>query len=684
MSKLPLRFIPIGELLGDHEGAESLSLPSVLSAGGSENVTIDKHARLTSILGYTRKNTAAVASNTGAAATRLRGLWHYVNSALATPRIEIGIFDTGPGGSEYEWRQSTNGGATWTFVSNFGPNYIGKVPSFAQLGSTLVAAFGTGAIKTFDGTTLADADNTQLVAPTIVDGGAGSLLGTYRWKVVPRKSDGTRKFGSTFSARTTLTNRKATVTWTTDADATSYEVYRTSGAGEIAFQVGAVASGTLTFSDDVSDIRLIAGRMLQEYGEEPSVGLYFVFVHKERVFYVRTDTFPRRAYYSDPGLPYSIHLDSSFVDFTDAESFSDLAVGGIGNYEGMAVVFLERSVWTVSGTGQTQGAFIDFVRRRSNARVGAVSIRAVASVPRGSRFFDAQGTLAEISTNVLAYLTPYGDLRIFDGRHDAVIGYAKADTFARLSYGAREKAYCVSDTPRGEITWVFPADGDLEPNLAVTWNYKFGTMVDRPAWRFFAHAIEAETAQDSSVLLAGEGTRATGGFCYLLWDGITDPASTALTVRVTSKSLYGVGNALRGDGMSTAALMQYQKRWRWIEFLVFLSGPVTFTLEWWPGESDLDDQPYGRLTNVAVASSTLYDVNGVAIQDVAGNALTAPILRGIIRAKLKTTVVGKDRYLHSRGMRLRLSSTSTTATWSLAGMLVAYQLLPGLKRTFIR
>ena len=64
MAKLPLRFIPIGELLGDHEGTESLTLPSALSSGGSENVWIDKYARLTAVGGYARKNTTARSSGT--------------------------------------------------------------------------------------------------------------------------------------------------------------------------------------------------------------------------------------------------------------------------------------------------------------------------------------------------------------------------------------------------------------------------------------------------------------------------------------------------------------------------------------------------------------------------------------------------------------------------------------------
>jgi hypothetical protein len=165
VAKIPLRFIPIGELFGDFEGGESIALPQVLSSNGSKNFWIDKYARATSIDGYARKNSSAVTSDTGAAAMRLRALYHYVGSDGV--RREIGIFDQGAAGTHYEWRVSTDGGATWTFVEDFGSAYIGKIPSFAQLGNQLIAVFGVDPPKTYDGTTLADAVHTQIGAPTI-------------------------------------------------------------------------------------------------------------------------------------------------------------------------------------------------------------------------------------------------------------------------------------------------------------------------------------------------------------------------------------------------------------------------------------------------------------------------------------------------------------------------------------
>ena len=155
---------------------------------------------------------------------------------------------------------------------------------------------------------------------------------------------------------------------------------------------------------------------------------------------------------------------------------------------------------------------------------------------------------------------------------------------------------------------------------------------------------------------------------------------------MTTQSFYGLGNTFRNDGISAAALLQYQKRWRWVEFLILLSGPITFTLEWWPGESAIGDQAYGRLTNVVATSVNVYDAGGNALRDAAGNQITAPNLRGVIRAKLLPlpSSTYAERYMHSRGIRLRLSATSSTHTWSLAGMLLAYQLLPGLKREFVR
>jgi hypothetical protein len=649
VADLPFKFLPIGELRGDDEAAESIALPTLLSSDGSRNVTIDKLARARSIGGYLRQNAVAITTNTGAVATLLRSITHYTRQiAGETLRQELGIFDDGV--NHWELRRSIDLGQTWAFIKDYGVGSPGRIPSWASLGNIQVLVNGSIPVQSWDGNAISDASSVQLGAPIIADVGTGQLTGSFRWKIVVRKPDGTRKTASAWSARTALTGRKTTVTWAADVDAASYEVYRTTGTGEIAFFEGSVAAGTLTFSDNIADLDLINGRMLQEYGDAPLPGIYHVFIHKSRVWYLRTNDAPRTVYYSDPGLPFSVHTAASFIDCTDAESFSDVAAGGIGNFENMAVIFLERSVWVISGTGNPAGVIIDFQRRRSSARTGACHVNTVARVTKGAQYLDSKLQIQTIDQNALVYLTPYGDLRVFDGQYDTIIGFAKQAAFKRLNYAQRHKAYVVTDTPRNECTWVFPADDSIEPNVAVTWNTLYGTMTER-LWPF-ACIEEVESESSSSILLAGEAQTGIGGFCYRLWTGDIQADGSGTGMQVMTKTLYGGGGTTQyGAAISDKALLQFDKRWRWADLLLQADGDITALVEWWAGEADPRDIPYGYLL-LPQPTTALYTADRSLLKDADGNTLYAANLKSLPRARLKN-LAGK--YLHSRGLRLRIS-----------------------------
>lgn len=671
----PLKFIPVGAVLGDQESAESLALPNIYSSGGSRNVYVDKLGRATSILGYTARTAAPVTSNTGANAMRLIGLYHYgYRNPLggAVLRIEVGIFDSGPSGINYEFRVSTDGGQTWTFVQDFGSAYVDHVPDFAQLGNLMMLAFGVGSAYAYEaGVSFGVATTAQLAAPTLVAGAVGLLDGTYQFRIVPIKANGTRKAASVASAALSVSKKQIAVTWGADAEAASYEVYRTTGTGKVFFYEGNVATGTLTFTAIASDLQLIAGRALQEYGDPPPTDVAYVESHAERMFYGVTPAFPRRWWYSDPGLPFSVFADANFFDMTDAESFNDVSTGGTGNYKGMFIAWLERSVWTISGKGTFSGVVIDFQRRRTNAQTGTVSHRTVARIPKGSVYLDSAGNAKVTSESLLAYLTPLGDVRLFDGDGDTIISWAKQDVFARMTYRARSKAYAVGDVQHGEVTWVFPADDADQPNLAVSWNLRTGTMTER-RWGF-AHAIEIESVDDSSFLIAGESTLATGGHCYRLWDGITNNGAH-IAPTIMTKTFYGT------DRYGTL-LTQYTKRWRWADILVHCAGGgLSLLVEWLPGEAGDNDPAYGSVTLLMPAGRTIQSVDLTTIQSSDSVTLTTNVPTAMLRAKIHSTT---GRYLHSRGVRLRFSSQSDVQ-WSIPGFTIAYQVLAGLKRDFRR
>lgn len=703
MPELPFKFIPIGAILGDYEAGESLAIPVVVSPGGSKNMTLDKVSRALSIGGHVKRNAAAITSDTGAAAMRIRHLYHHITTVgTVRTRRELAIFESLVGDGHYELRSSTDRGATWTFLREFGVLMIGQIPSFAQMGTTLLLCNGVGAPQKINPATpsVIDAGAAQAVPPVIVDTGIGLLTGTKRWKVLAILTDGSRLAASKPSNRTQLVSRKVSVTWNAVVDPAgaldveSYEVYSTSGTGALFFFEQSVPAGTLTVTSNIADIDLVQNRLLQEHGDAPPFGARYAVPHKQRMFYIGSPAFPRRGWYSDAGLPESVFVDQNYFDFTDANEsdFADEATGGTGAFLGMLVVWLERSVWTLSGPLTISGSVINAERRRTSATAGAVHARAVARIPAGASYIDERGTMQTTIEVRLAYLTPFGDLRMFDGDHDIIIGYPKADLFARLNYENRKKSYVVVDTMRTEATWVFPHDDATEPSTAVTWNWQAGTMTERPAWAF-GHALQIDTAENASTMLAGEGNVNTGAFCYELWSGTTlGDGVTPVNGTIMFKTLYGANAARFTNGATEneAEMMSIVKRWRWIDLLVktfvqgALGGPVQFIVDCWPEEAEPTDPPYATQT-IDLPTEQLYTADGVLLLTADGSPLTAPVATPILRVKLRqVSASGKMRYLHSRGVRIRITTTTTTASWALIGANVAYQLLDGLQRTYHR
>ena len=694
MTLVPLKIMPVGAVLGDNESAESLALPAVYSSRGSLNTWLDRYGRATAILGYTRLTPAPLLSTTGKPMI-VRALYHYTRPTPGSPdpnavlRTEIGVFDTGPGGPDYEIWTSTDGGTTWARQLNLGAAALDRVPDFGQQGQFLAICVGsTIPVYSYDGITLAPVSSSRLVPPLTVAVGTGVLNGRYTWRVQPVKSDGTLKAASASSIPLNLANQNATVSWTADPDGTviGYNILRTTAGGATFFVESFVAGRTtVTYTSTMSDTALIQNAVADFQGDSPPAGMMFAEAHKERMWYGDQQ---RRWYYSDPGRPQSLQLDTGFLDMTDANSMSDHNRGGTGNFRGMFVAWLERSIWTVSGTGVTAGAIIDFQRRRSSAQMGTVSHRTVARVPKGAVYIDATSQSITVTAVSLAYLTPLGDVRIFDGENDTIISFLKQDTFTRLTYQSRAKAFAVTDTVRNEVTWVFPADGSTEPSLAVTWNYQYGTMNER-SWPF-GHAIEAEAAQDSSLLLAGAANLTLGALVYELWRGSSFDG-LPITAHVTTKTLYGQsGGALSSTNEITGAdpnPIYSTKRFRWVEALIKVDGPVQILVEWWPTEQEMGvTVPYGS-SLLDATIHPLYSADGDPVVSADGDTIQVGQLQIMWRALIREGAPGgynRGRYMHSRGVRFRWSTVPTTAQWSIVGFTLAYQVLDGLKRDFRR
>jgi len=535
------------------------------------------------------------------------------------------------------------------------------------MGDILIFTNGKVAPRSYDGTTWATAGSTQLAAPIASAGSSGNKVGTYKFRLVPVRTDGTRKVASVASSPIAVQDKQITLTWTADADVTvgGYEIYSTSGTGEVYYFEDYV-DGRLTtsYTANAPGLTILENRVMQEHGDAPPQ-TYHCEAHKQRMWYFRTDTDPQTGWWSDPGDPDSVYNENQ-ITFADAETIGDEIKGALGDYEGLLVVFEERSIWTVSGTGQVIGNIVDWTRTRTNAQTGTVSIRTVVRIPVGSRYIDQIGKVQVTNVATLAYLTPLLDIRIFDGDNDIIISHPKKELLATLNYEHRHKAFALHDTFRSEVTWLFPTGSCGEPNKAVTWNYRWGVWYERD-WAF-SHAVEIESTADSSILLAGSNSPVTGGFCYQLWNGNSFDGSPIQATWMT-KTLYGVLDQAQPGLAQT-------KRWRWADFLFEMEQTVTLTVEWMPGNVPDNAVAFGT-TSISPALFYLVTASGDGIDSASADDLTVSQASSQTRAVLKTST---GDYLHDTGIRFRVGDNAALGSWSLEAFALAYQILPGLQR----
>lgn len=663
---IPIHTQTFDAFLGQQDAIHSIILPDIFSSGGSKNVWMDKFARVKRILGYAAQG-AAVTTNTGGSATRVRNLFPYRKTTGGTiTRQLIGVFDDGT--DEWELHYSTNEGATWTFIQDLGAASVGAIADFDQFGTNLYITNGKAAVRKWDGTSISNAGSSQLAAPTVASGGTGNLFGSFTVKLVPRKSDGTRKAGSVTSAAIALEGETLSLSWVADADTNvvGYEEYRTTGTGKLFWFVQYIdGRTTVAATDNVEDLTILEQRGLDEHGDAPPQA-YICAAHKQRVWYLNTDTNPQRGTFSDPGNGDSVYAEN-YIEFQDAETMGDFITGAYGNFENMLVVFQERSIWTVSGTGQTIGNSIDWNRTRTNAQTGSVSQRAIVKVPAGSKYIDAEGARQTTATVTLAYFTPFKDIRMFDGDNDVIISAPVSDALATLNYAQRRKVHTLHDTFRKEIAWIFPADAASEPSTAVVWNYRWGVWYVRDAWGFCS-AVEVESSSEASTCLAGEGDTAIGGKTYKLWQ--TNTANgVAYSGRWMTKTLYGLYQG-------TQPAVNFQKRWRDVDCLFETSEDVDVVVGWLDGDAPDNADPIETVT-LQPDTEAVMTSDGELVLTSDAEEIHVALDSSLMRASFLDS---DQRYYHGNGIRLVFMDGATIGSWSLEAFTLSYQVLPGRKR----
>ena len=664
--------------LGTQEGIHSVALPTIYSSSGSRNLWIDKLGRAKKILGYAKQNSSAVTTNTGASATRLRDLRAYRQTGASFTRQLLGVFDDGS--DEYELWYSTNDGVAWTFIADLGGGSVDAIPDFAQVDNDLFFANGVVAPRLWNGSALSTA-GPSAKSPTItaaVNAASGQLNGSYSWKMVSVDGDEVRSAGSVTSNIIQLQDEQADLSWAADSDAdvVGYELYRTTGTGANFYFVTFIDGRTTTsITDNASDLDILEHRLLQEHGDAPATGSYFCEPHKQRLWWGRTDTNPRRVFWSDPGEPDQVGANN-YLDFTDQSSVGDILTALHGDFEGMLVAFQERSIWTVSGTGQIVSDIMDWVRTKSNAVTGTVSHRSVIKVPAGAVYTDASGQNVTTSRVMLAYFTPLGDIRLFDGNNDIIISTPVKETLKTYLYAQRTKIHAVHDVENGHVVWFWPSATALEDECtqAVVWNYRWGVWYVWPDMPMAA-STTIETATDTQIVLTGEAQTTKGGFCYKFFSGNSFDGSN-IPARWMTKVVYGTDNSW--SVRNPQQLMPYIKRFRWLDLIAEAESDVTLTVEWMSGASSDDAVGRGSASqSIEPLGLQLITSDGNGIQTADGSNITLPFdsVQKIINLE-----GSNGDYIQDVGCRIRISDDAANGSWSLEGMTLGFQVLPEATR----
>ena len=667
---VPLQVQMFDAFLGAGEGIHSIILPDIFSSGGSLNVYIDKFARVAQIEGYTKQNSSAYTTNTGSSTARIRGIIPYRATAGGSITRKL-LFVMDDATNEWEIWSSTDNGATGSFLYDAGAGSIGMVPDAAQFGDDLFICNGKVQPRVYDGSTISATGLGQSPTPTATaSANSGNLKGNYKYKLVS-VIDGERQAGSASSAVINpVVDKQIDVSWTADADVTvdGYEIYRTTGTGTTFYYLTTIGSRvTVAYTDNVSDSTLLEQRVLEEHGDAPPVA-YFCEPHKQRMWWLRTDTYPTRGYWSDPAAPESVYANN-YLDFSDSETVGDQITGALGNYEGLLVVFTEKAVWLVSGTGAIIGDITDWTKTRTNVGTGAVSHRAAVRIPAGSKFADQTGQIQSTSVASIAYFTPLGDIRLFDGDNDLIVSHPVAETVRGFAYAQRHKIWAMIDSENDQAIWFFPSTNAGEPDTAVSWNYRYGVWY-KWATMPFGHGVELDATNDAALLLVGEADITKGAYIYSFLDGNSFDTSN-INAQWMTKTLYGMTE------QGTPALSN-TKRWRWIDVLFKISQDVDITVEWLEGNAP-DSASAIASAVISPDADVLLSFDGSEIITFDGSTILCSSDSAQDKAILATTT---GDYLHDEGIRLRIKTNGTAGTWALEAMQLAFQILPGHRRRF--
>ena len=190
-----------------------------------------------------------------------------------------------------------------------------------------------------------------------------------------------------------------------------------------------------------------------------------------------------------------------------------------------------------------------------------------------------------------------------------------------------------------------------------------------------AASTTVETSSDTQIVLTGEAQTAKGGFCYEFFDGDSFDGSN-IPARWITKVIYGTDNSW--SVRSPQQMMAYVKRYRWLDVIADAYSAVTLTIERMSGNASDDAVSKGG-TSKSLAPIGLQlitdDGNGIDTDD--GSNITLPF--DSVQQIISLEGTNGD-FIQDVGCRIRISDDAQNGSWSIEGMTLGYQVLPGATR----
>lgn len=652
----PLTVHPFTSFLGTVEGINNVILPEMYSPSDSINVYLDKSGQVTKIPGWSTINSTPIVTNSGGEDVEVKGIFLYQRSN-GTDYIAH-VCSTNDSQINELWR-SQNDGGTWSFLYalNSGSTYRVRALQVDDL-LYITAPMGSadGPFLVYNGSTISTGDLTQSPTPSASATGTGNLTGTYKWKLVSMVGD-VRQEGSAASTARQLEGEQGSLSWSADSNTsvTGYELYRTTGTGELYYFVTFIEGRTtVAYVDNIPDRVILANRTLQEHGDAPPGSPVLLTSHKGRMFYrvVGVTGFANRVYYSDPGRPASVG-DLSYFTVQGPSRITNKITGMVGDFEGRLVIFKRHEIWTVSGTGAVIDGVRDWYVRQTASQTGAVSDRTIVRIPAGALYKDANGSMQRTQTTTLAFVSGYGDIRLFDGERDVIISSDLGPIgLINSASTADPNGHAIHDPRRG-LVWFWPASSSLYG----VWDYRHGTWHRWDQYNCSCALVRETTGH--SVIMGGTVqpflSNSFPGHVLELFDESeeTDPNGDPFVARWASGLLYGFIGEDTAGVETTQPAVHLTKRWRWAE-LVMKSG------------ANIAAQAYITDETGTVFTTKVLDLSSSGSADV------------VEKIQFKNS---SGRFLHSHGMRIIVEDTATPDDrWTIKAIAVAYNPLEGTKR----